>query len=63
MQIGDSRLFQEFSGQFLRNMHGRGTLSVLSGSLAGGMDGTVQYLMNRSSLELIAVNISNATKE
>lgn len=63
MHIADSKLFQEFSGQFLRDMYGRGPLSALSESLSGGMDGVVQYLMNRSSLEVIAVNIRNATKE
>lgn len=63
MQVADSKLFQEFSGDFLRNMYGRGTLSLLSESLVGGMDGVVQYLMNRSSLEVIQVNIRNATKQ
>lgn len=63
MQVGDSKLFQEFSGQILKDMYGRGALSVLSESFTGGMDSTVQYLLSRSSLEVIAVNIRNATKE
>lgn len=47
-------------------MYGLSALSALSDKLSNGqtmMDSLVQYLMSKSTLDVVAVNIRNATKE